>query len=109
MTSYLTNSYAAMLRQLSALTPLEVDALATPEQLEALVLHLKEIARIVDTYTLTCGMDAKTSVTGPFDVTRFHAVMLGALEGEATYELAREAERIRNSKRGRRPRLVVSR
>jgi hypothetical protein len=75
-----------------------VGGYADEADLESRALHLMDIARIVDAYILALGCDVRENMSEPIDLADFTDQLTAALEGNATYQLTKAAQRIREAR-----------
>jgi hypothetical protein len=71
---------------------------ASEADLLARATHLMDVARIVDAYILALGHDVKDNTSQAIDLADFTDQLTGALEGNATYQLARASQRLRDAR-----------
>jgi hypothetical protein len=88
-----------LVKKLAAIPPNRiVGGYADEADLETRANHLIHIARIIDAYILALGRDVKDNTSDGIDLADFTDQVIGALEGNATYQLARLAQRMREGR-----------
>lgn len=92
------DAHAFMVQRLAALIPPKLYADNDPEDFEATTEYLLDVARIVDEMILSVGREVKSSASVNINLDVFTDCLRDQLEGNATFEISREAENIREER-----------
>ena len=95
----IVQAHGALVAKLAVVRPSRiVGGFADESDLEARASHLMDVARIVDAYILALGHDVRENTAEPIDLSDFTDQLVAALEGNATFQLSRAAQRLRESR-----------
>jgi hypothetical protein len=95
-------AHDVLVKKITAVPPNRiVGGYADEADLETRASHLLNIARIVDAYILALGRDVKENIAHAIDLEDFTDQVIGAVEGNATYQLSRMAQRMREARYAR--------
>ena len=89
-------AHAMLVTRLAAVRPNRiVGGYADEVDLEMRATHLMDLAHIVDAYILALGRDVQENTSQSIELADFTDQVTAALEGNATFQLSRAAQRIR--------------
>lgn len=91
-------AYAALLTGIAHLTAPALPLSPEPEEFEAISNHLLKLSDIVDSYIAAVGAHVADNASMGVDQRLFRAQLRGALEGNATYEIASIAADMRDER-----------
>lgn len=91
-------AHAEAVRRLACLIPPRIYVNPDPEEFEATSEYLLDVARIVDELVLAVGREVKSNATCAIDLKLFSNVLTNALEGDATCEIGREVESLKEDR-----------
>lgn len=92
-------AHGLLVTRLAAVRPNQIKGgYADEVDFETRATHLMDLARIVDAYILALGRDVKDNTSQPIDLADFADQVCAALEGNATYQLSRAAQCLRESR-----------
>jgi hypothetical protein len=94
----LETQFDAMVNRLAVLRPPVTDN-AGPEEIRALVIHMREIADAVDYYFERIGGELAMNAPGRVDISLFMRQLHGAIDGNAVSEINRVAALIEENER----------
>jgi len=92
-------AHGLLVTRLAAVRPNRIaGGYADEVDLEMRATHLMDLARIVDAYILALGRDVKDNSAQPINLADFTDQLCMALEGNATFQLARAAQAVREAR-----------
>lgn len=92
----LAKAHFALVQELARINVPHYSDDPTPDQHEDVADYLLRIAQAMDRHLAEVGREAQANATGvKFDASCFTGAFVGAIEGNATYELDRAADAIR--------------
>lgn len=88
----INDAHNTMIFRLAALIPPRIYVNPDPCEFENTADYLCDVARIVDQWLLAVGREVNSNTSVRIDMSLFTDQVLGAVEGNATYECTRAAE-----------------